>query len=300
MDDSTAIAELVQWLRVDGVFLDTMKQAMPGLREATAGLALEGESTLPLTRIHDHHLSWAQWFADSPVPGVIRARWFEQRHMLHHTRRWNRDHSEELRSAWLNGVGVLVWENVFGTWVGWSERDRATLRGMVEVQRRHARLLTHGEWTPLAAATDDLQVVGSHWRLGEEELWALANRYSKPYEGVIVLDSDPVPLTLPADGLAAVTGDRRVKVSAVGARRSRRARSCGSTLPAYPSKNPSRDGRRPRAPPPRRPLTDDARPASTARRSGSRSGSRCHPACTASRRSSGPHHAGASRSGSAR
>ena len=96
---------------------------------ALPGVALEGESTLPLERIADHHLSWAQWFADSPVPGVIRARWFEQRHMLHHTRRWNRSHSDELRSAWLNGVGMLVWENVFGAWVGWSERDRRTLRG---------------------------------------------------------------------------------------------------------------------------------------------------------------------------
>jgi hypothetical protein len=48
--------------------------------------------------------------------------------MLHHTRRWNRDHADELQSAWLNGVGVLVWENVFGAWVGWNARDRALLQ----------------------------------------------------------------------------------------------------------------------------------------------------------------------------
>ena len=35
VDDATAIAELVPWLGADGVFLDTMKEAMPGLREAT-------------------------------------------------------------------------------------------------------------------------------------------------------------------------------------------------------------------------------------------------------------------------
>ncbi len=131
--DDLAIAELVRELGVDGVFLDTMKEAQPGLRAALdgvkAGIALEGESTLPLARTVDHHLSWAQWFADSDVPGVLRARWFEQRHMLHHTRRWNRDHTEELHSAWLNGVGILVWENVFGAWVGWSERDKGLLAG---------------------------------------------------------------------------------------------------------------------------------------------------------------------------
>src|SRR5262249_8879347 len=99
--DAESIAQIVRRLGADGVFLDTMSVAEPGFAAALPGVALEGESPLPLERIRDHHLSWAQWFADSSVPGVIRARWFEQRHMLHHTRRWNRDHAEELRSAWL-------------------------------------------------------------------------------------------------------------------------------------------------------------------------------------------------------
>ena len=64
--------------------------------------------------------------------------------MLHHTRRWNRDHSDELRSAWLNGVGMLVWENVFGAWVGWNERDRGMLRRMTAIQRRHAAAADDG------------------------------------------------------------------------------------------------------------------------------------------------------------
>src|SRR5262249_41188084 len=148
---------------------------------------------------------WAQGFADSPVPGVIRARWYEQRHMLHHTRRWNRSHSEELRSAWLNGVGMLVWENVFGAWVGWSERDRRTLRGMSAVQRRHAHLLTHGTWTPLAARSADVSVVGSRWQLGGEQLWALANLRAEPFSGPVDLAGESVEVALPGGGLAAVT-----------------------------------------------------------------------------------------------
>jgi hypothetical protein len=207
VDDTAALTDVVRRLGADGVFLDTMKEAMLGLREALPDAAFEGESTLPLERICDHHLSWAQWFADSPVPGVIRTRWFEQRHMLHHTRRWNRGHSDELRSAWLNGVGMLVWENVFGSWVGWSERDRRTLRGMVDVQRRHAALLAHGEWTPLAARSDDLRVVGSRWRRGDQELWALANRVDEPFDGPVSLDGRPVAVSLPPHGLAAVTGE---------------------------------------------------------------------------------------------
>jgi formylglycine-generating enzyme len=199
--DPEAIAALIADLGADGVFLDTMRQAAPELVAALPGVALEGESTLPLDRIVDHQLSWAQWFADSSVPGVIRARWYEQRHMLHHTRRWNRSHSDELRSAWLNGVGMLVWENVFGAWVGWSERDRRTLRGMTAVQRRHSHLLAHGSWTPLAANSDDLAVVGSHWELDGEELWALANLRDEPFSGRVA----GVELELPGRGLAAVS-----------------------------------------------------------------------------------------------
>jgi hypothetical protein len=199
--DAEAVARVVRDLGADGVFLDTMRQAVPELIAALPGVALEGESTLPLERIVDHHLSWAQWFADSAVPGVIRARWFEQRHMLHHTRRWNRSHADELRSAWLNGVGMLVWENVFGAWVGWSERDRRTLRGMTAVQRRHARLLTHGKWTPLAARSGDAAVVASRWELDGDELWAVTNLRDEPFAGRV----GDLELELPGGGLAAVT-----------------------------------------------------------------------------------------------
>jgi hypothetical protein len=207
VSDEEAVAAVVGELGADGVFLDTMRQAGDELTRALPGVALEGESTLPLDRIADHHLSWAQWFADSTIPGVIRARWYEQRHMLHHTRRWNRDHSAELRSAWLNGVGMLVWENVFGSWVGWSERDRATFKAMTAVQRRHARLLALGTWTPLAARSEDLSVVGSRWRRGDDEVWAVANLREMPFSGTLDLDGGEVQLELPGRGLAAVTLD---------------------------------------------------------------------------------------------
>jgi hypothetical protein len=214
VDDEEAIARLVRELDVDGVFLDTMKEARPGLRAAVdaarPGVAFEGESTLPLARIRDHHLSWAQWFSDSTVPGVLRARWFEQRHMLHHTRRWNRDHAAELHSTWLNGVGMLVWENVFGAWVGWSERDKALLRAMLPVQRRHAELLATGKWTPLAAHAGGLppRIVASRWTDGETTLWAVANGSDEPFAGPLI--GAGFDVTLPPRGIAAFVGSEQI------------------------------------------------------------------------------------------
>ncbi|WP_323101323.1 SUMF1/EgtB/PvdO family nonheme iron enzyme [Intrasporangium sp. YIM S08009] len=151
--DAEELASLVADLDIDGVFLDTLKQGGAELLEqldaARPGVAVEGESTLALERLVDHPLSWAQWFADSRVPGVVRSRWFEQRHQMHHVRRWNRDHSDELQSAWLNGIGVMVWEVVFGVWVGWNQRDAGTLRRMAAAQRALVDVLTDGTWTPL-------------------------------------------------------------------------------------------------------------------------------------------------------
>jgi sulfatase modifying factor 1 len=220
VEDATAVAGLVSWLDADGVFLDTLREAPGALRGAVdavrPGVAFEGESTLPLARIADHHLSWAQWFADSEVPGVIRARWFEQRHMLHATRRWNRDHSDELHSSFLNGTGMLVWEVVFGVWVGWNERDKGLLRTVLDVQRRNARLLTEGAWTPLAATSAGVEIVGSRWTLGDTTLWALVNRTHERFEGVAELDGVAVELDVPARGVAAREPDGRIVVSPGG------------------------------------------------------------------------------------
>jgi hypothetical protein len=192
-DDLTELAAVVRALGADGVFLDTLKKAEPELvarlEEARPGIVLEGESKLAVERIEDHSSSWAQFFADSPVPGVLRAHWYERRHMQHHVRRWHRDHSEELQSAWLNGVGVMVWEVVFGVWVGWSRRDAATVRRLVTVQRAAGDLLLDGRWTPLAELAPEAEAAGvyaSRWELDGVTLWTLVNRGDADYAGPVL------------------------------------------------------------------------------------------------------------------
>jgi formylglycine-generating enzyme required for sulfatase activity len=181
-EDASELAALVRDTAIDGVFLDSMREAPAGVRATLdrigRSVVLEGESNIPLARVADHEMSWAQWQADSATPGVLRAKWFEQRHMLHQTRRWDRDRTAQLRTAWLNGAGMLVWENVFGSWVGWSPRDRTTLAAMLGVQRRFAAHFTHGEWTPLADP-DDLDrpsLWSSRFALGASRLWTIAGR----------------------------------------------------------------------------------------------------------------------------
>ncbi|SDF12341.1 Sulfatase-modifying factor enzyme 1 [Cellulosimicrobium cellulans] len=208
-DDLTELAAVVRDLGADGVFLDTLKKAEPELvarlEAARPGIVLEGESKLPVERIEDHSSSWAQFFADSPVPGVLRTHWYERRHMQHHVRRWHRDHSEELQSAWLNGVGVMVWEVVFGVWVGWSARDAATVKRLVTVQRAARPLLLDGEWTPLtelAPEAEEAGVYASRWELDGVTLWTLVHRGETDHDGPLLPDGTPG--RVPGRGIAAV------------------------------------------------------------------------------------------------
>ena len=187
--DVDMLVELVGMIEADGIFLDTLHEGMDDLRTrldaARPGVVLESELTLPVERIHDHHMSWAQWFADSEVPGVLWNKWLEPRHMMHQIKRWNLDHSEELQTAWMNGSGILVWENVFGSWVGWSGRDRSILRAMLPIQRRFADLFCGEKWTPLIE-TEKGALYSSLWEGRGLRLWTLVNRSEVLVEGALL------------------------------------------------------------------------------------------------------------------
>src|SRR5262249_42583492 len=135
--DIDLLVELVRELDVDAIFLDTMSSAAAGLREqldaARPGVTLESETLMPLERLDTQPSSWAQGFEDAP--GVLRNKWFERRPMHPRIRRWHHDHTPELHTAWMNGTGMVIWENVFGTPILWNERDKSILRSMVGIQR---------------------------------------------------------------------------------------------------------------------------------------------------------------------
>ncbi|HEC04425.1 MAG TPA: hypothetical protein ENI81_12900, partial [Phycisphaerales bacterium] len=90
-------------------------------------------------------------------------------------------HSSELHTAWMNGSGMMVWENVFGSLKLWSPRDRGILRAILPIQRRYRRLFSGEGWTPLVPA-GPAGVYASLWSGNGLRLWTLVNRTDRAVE----------------------------------------------------------------------------------------------------------------------
>ena len=188
ISDLDLLIEIIKSIDADGIFLDTMRNA-PGFRQkldsVREGIVLEGEIALPLEDVQTHHMSWAQWFKDSYAPGVYRNKWFERSHIQHAIARWDADRSPQIQTAWMNGSGILVWENIFGQWLGWSERDKSIYRSTKKIQKYFADLFSGENWTPLAVVSPSSGVFINRWEKDGIILWALINRNETDSEGIL-------------------------------------------------------------------------------------------------------------------
>lgn len=186
VSDEEALAAMLGATGADGVFLDTMVQAPAQLRQmadtASPGVAFEPEGHPRASEMERCSGSWAQGLRPFEGVGALRLKWIEQRHMQHQVLRWDRSHRAELAAAWVNGSGMLVWENIFGTWNPWCAEDRACLRRMTPVQRLFCELLSTGQWLP-CHPTLTPGIVSGCWASEGMRLWTLANMDDAPVDG---------------------------------------------------------------------------------------------------------------------
>ncbi len=157
--DEEMLAELVAELDVDGIFLDTMTGDSPELRRRVEavrpGIVLAPESSPTIDNLSICSASWAQWLDDDEnPPGLEVRKWLQPRHMRWQTRRTSLSHREEIRRAFFNGSGMLVWENIFGAWNRWSARDRQLWRRAAAILHHFQDNFASDEWDPFYPATE--------------------------------------------------------------------------------------------------------------------------------------------------
>jgi formylglycine-generating enzyme required for sulfatase activity len=186
--DWVRMAELVKATGADGVNGDTYSGVPRAFHDACEKLGrsvvLEPEST---AQAGDHILSWnlQSWtkrVPNEPVPVVFKLKWVEPRHIINIENRWSRDRTNDLQHAFFNGVGYTAWENVFGLWNQFTERDAEILRRVAAIQRQFAPLIVSPDWRPYER-TLQAGVFASRFPGAGQTLWTLINRNEYDVDG---------------------------------------------------------------------------------------------------------------------
>src|SRR5215472_4092355 len=133
--------------------LDTMAGVPPEL-EQTVRAAKESVVFAPELAPRDEDLrrlrqSWAQWSEVGEGPSIYLHRWLVPRHRQLAVRRWDTSRKRDIVYSFFNGSGLIVWDNVFGTWNPYSREDRRLLARTAAVLDCYQELFGHGEWLPL-------------------------------------------------------------------------------------------------------------------------------------------------------
>ena len=184
--DWHAVATLMAAIGADGLNGDTLS-GFPGVfRTASdnAGhpLVLEPTDSPPPMGLAWNNMSWGLCWKYSSRPLASTFKWLEPRHMVHVAPRWGRDKTDDLQFAFFNGVGIVAWENIWGIWNGFTQRDAAALRRTSAIERAMAPLLVSSEWHPFASTVQD-GVYASRFPATGRTLWLLINRADHRIDG---------------------------------------------------------------------------------------------------------------------
>jgi formylglycine-generating enzyme required for sulfatase activity len=193
--DEAALAEIVAAIDADGIFLDTMVAATPTLRatidRARPGVVFAPEGHPAIDQLGVCNASWAQGLQDTDPSGMLHLKWLEPRHMQHQIRRWDASHQAEIETAFFNGSGMLVWENIFGAYNPWRMEDRACWRRASGILRAFSSHFSSEEWDPFyPALLDGLYV--HRWPGDQVTVFTLRNM-GKPLENEALFEVQTEP-----------------------------------------------------------------------------------------------------------
>lgn len=181
-----AIAHLMAEIDADGINGDT-QDGIPAAFFQEAEKANHPLAYQPEGPPHDEAVAWnlMTWgqYKFQFAPYVDRFKWLETRHMVNISDRWARDKTDDLQSAFFNGVGWESWENIWGIWNGITPRDAAATRRVATIERAFAPFLTSAGWEPYYP-TVAYGVFASKWPSNKATLWTIVNRNEYAVDGM--------------------------------------------------------------------------------------------------------------------
>jgi iron(II)-dependent oxidoreductase len=189
------LAEVVGALDADGVMLDTMTDAPDRLEDAV-GKAKPGVVFAPELRPRAADLgrlrqSWAQWIDVGQGPSILRHRWQRPRHRQFLIRRWDVSRRADIVYGFFNGAGLLLWDNVFGSWNPYPREDRRLIAETAAILDHYQDVFVHGEWRPLIP-TGVVGLDANRWDLpGARAIITVRNRTAQRLTYRVPRDAPP-------------------------------------------------------------------------------------------------------------
>lgn len=178
----TTIPDAEHWGQVlaqtdaDGLFFDTWFDGdsfQKSLDRYKKGLSIGTEHHPTLQNIQGYNAvttSWGQTLTPYNNNGISRVKWLIPEHLQWIINRWITDRQSNMAYSWVNGQGILVWENIFGHMNTWNVKDRHTLRRINAIYQQFGHLYTSDSWKPYLP-TGNEQIHVSSWENTDARIW---------------------------------------------------------------------------------------------------------------------------------
>lgn len=148
MNDVTDnLAELIRITDTDGFFLDTMDSAPHQFREiadrSKPGIIFCSEAH-PATKDSLALLtaSWDQFWSERCMPEVDLLRFLLPEHLSPQISRWKfgAEKDEFINRAVFSGTGLVIWQDVFGSWLPFTPEQKEKIRAYKKLWTSHKKI----------------------------------------------------------------------------------------------------------------------------------------------------------------
>jgi iron(II)-dependent oxidoreductase len=188
-------AKVIGETDADGLFFDVFFDAgdfQKDLDKVKKGISIGTEHHPSLQNIQSYNgltTSWGQTIQPYHNNGISRAKWLIPAHMQWKINRNELNRQNSMAYSWINGQGILIWENVFGYMNPWNVADRKDLRKINAIYQQFAGLYTSDSWKPYLP-TEDAKVHLSSWENNDYKIWNIITDSVNAVKQVAITTND--------------------------------------------------------------------------------------------------------------
>jgi hypothetical protein len=178
--DARHWGEIIGKTNADGLFFDTWFDGdsfQKELDKYKKGVSIGTEHHPTLQNVQGYNAittSWGQTLTPYNNNGISRVKWLIPEHLQWTISRWETNRQNTMAYSWINGQGILVWENIFGHMNVWNVKDRQTMRKINAIYQQFGYLYTSDSWKPyLPSGNEKIHI--SSWEDKDTRIWNIVS-----------------------------------------------------------------------------------------------------------------------------